>query len=223
MLVPDHFVRKGQHSTFDDSWTRSYLRAWEKFAGKVTNSIILVICVHTRLFCEWKLWITNLSRRSSWARNHVTIGERWHWDNPRTDFGRGDVQQPPISRSYLRYWAYRMYIGEWSDCYGYRYIYIYISSGGGRRLPVKPYFFPFFISHSQYCLKIVYPAVNKTNFIFLNKFSIQTPLWLSLNSLDKSIFTWYFPFEIMNICHLLTIILTSETGWSDAHTLLNTG
>ena len=30
MLVPDHFVREGQHSMVDDSWTRSYLRsAWE--------------------------------------------------------------------------------------------------------------------------------------------------------------------------------------------------
>ena len=30
---------------------------------------------------------------------------------PRTDFGRGDVvQQPPISRSYLGCWAYRIYI-----------------------------------------------------------------------------------------------------------------
>ena len=30
---------------------------------------------------------------------------------PRTDFGRGDVmQQPPISRSYLGYWAYVMNI-----------------------------------------------------------------------------------------------------------------
>ena len=56
MLVPDHCVCKGQHSTFDDSWTWSYLRgAREKFAGNVTNSIILVICVHTWLFCNSKL------------------------------------------------------------------------------------------------------------------------------------------------------------------------
>ena len=54
MLVTDHCVCKGQHSTFDDSW-RSYLCAWKKFAGNVTNSIILVMCVHSRLFCDWKL------------------------------------------------------------------------------------------------------------------------------------------------------------------------
>ena len=89
---------------------------------------------------------------------------------PRTDFGRGDVvQRSPISRSYLGYWAYRIYVGEWSYRCGYIdifiylyislslsvYIYIYtISSGGGRRLPVKLCFFSFFISHSQHCLKI---------------------------------------------------------------------
>ena len=45
---------------------------------------------------------------------------------PRTDFGRGDVvQQPPINRSYLGCWAYRIYIyiDEWSDCYDYIYIF----------------------------------------------------------------------------------------------------
>ena len=77
MLIPDHCVRKGQHSTFDDSQTGIYLRgAWEKFAGNVTirNSIILVICVHTQIFCDWKWQITNLSRRSSSARIITT----WH-------------------------------------------------------------------------------------------------------------------------------------------------
>ena len=48
---------------------------------------------------------------------------------PRTDFGRGDVQQPPISRSYLGYWAYRIYIGERSDPYGYIYIFIFPRAG----------------------------------------------------------------------------------------------
>ena len=46
---------------------------------------------------------------------------------PRTDFGRDDVvQQPPVSRSYLGYWSYRIYIGERSDRYGYIYIYLFI-------------------------------------------------------------------------------------------------
>ena len=62
---------------------------------------------------------------------------------PRTDFRRGDVvQRSPISRSYLGYWACRIYIGEWSDRYGYIYIF---ASGGGWRLPVKPYFFLIFL------------------------------------------------------------------------------
>ena len=73
----------------------------------------------------------------------------------RTDFRLGDVvQRSPISRSYLGYWEYRIYIyqiyigyiGEWSDRYGYIYIF---SSGGGRRLPVKPYFFSFFLNFPQ--------------------------------------------------------------------------
>ena len=75
---------------------------------------------------------------------------------PRTDFGRGDVvQQPPISRSYLEYLAYRIYIGERSDRYGYIYIYIciYFSAGRGRRLPVKPYFFFIFYFPQSTLLK----------------------------------------------------------------------
>ena len=72
--------------------------------------------------------------RDIWAR--VALSEII----PRTDFRRDDVvQRSPISWSYLGYWAYRIYIGEWSDRYWY--IYIFFSSGGGRRLPVKPYFF----------------------------------------------------------------------------------
>ena len=31
-----------------------------------------------------------------------------------------------ISQSYLGYWAYRIYIGERSDRYGYIYIYLFI-------------------------------------------------------------------------------------------------
>ena len=47
---------------------------------------------------------------------------------PRTDFGQGDVV-PPISRSYLGYWAYRIYISEWLDHYGYIYIFIFPQAG----------------------------------------------------------------------------------------------
>ena len=59
--------------------------------------------------------------RDIWAR--VALSEII----PRTDFRRDDVvQRSPISRSYLGYWACRIYIGECSDRYGYIYIYIYI-------------------------------------------------------------------------------------------------
>ena len=62
--------------------------------------------------------------RDIWAR--VALSEII----PRTDFRRGDVvQRSPISRSYQGYWAYRIYIGEWSDRYGYIYIYIFLTRG----------------------------------------------------------------------------------------------
>ena len=119
MLVLAHCVCKGQHSTFDDSWTRSYLRgAWEKFAGNVTISIINLshMCAYSAIL---RLKIINNKYieaielikipRDIWAR--VAVSEII----PRTDFRRGDVvQRSPISRSYLGYWAYRIYIGEWS-------------------------------------------------------------------------------------------------------------
>ena len=112
MLVPDHCVCKGQHSTFDDPWTRSYLPgAWEKFAGNVTISIINLshMCAYSAIL---RLKIINnksieaieLNKipRDIWAR--VALSEII----PRTDFRRGDVvQRSPISRSYLGYWACR--------------------------------------------------------------------------------------------------------------------
>ena len=87
--------------------------------------------------------------RDIWAR--VALNEII----ARTYFRRGDVlQRSPISRSYLGYWAYRIYIGEWADRYGYIHIYIF-SSGGGRRLPVKPYFFSFLYFPQSTLLKDV--------------------------------------------------------------------
>ena len=60
---------------------------------------------------------------------------------PRTAFGRGDVvQQPPISRSYLGYWAYRIYISERSDRYGYIYIYLFFL-GRGQQITGETLFF----------------------------------------------------------------------------------
>ena len=168
----------------------------------------------------------NLSRRSNSAKYQVTFEQGWHWVEiiARTNFRRGDVvQRSPISRSYLGYWAYRIYrwmVGPlWIHIYIYIYIHIFCS-GGGRRLPIKPYFFSFFlfptVNIAQGC---VYPAVDETSFLFLNIFFIQTPLLLSLNLLDNNIFIWYFPFQIVNICNLLAIILSSKTGWLDTHNL----
>ena len=75
---------------------------------------------------------------------------------PRTDYRRGDVvQRSPISRSYLGYWAYRIYIYIYYVCVCSRTAMdIFFIGQRGWRLPVKPYFFPFFISHSQHCLKM---------------------------------------------------------------------
>ena len=102
------------------------------------------------------------------------------------------------------------------------YIYIFFFLGRGQEITGKTLFFLIFLFQTvNIAWRCVYPAVNETSFQFLNIFSIQIPLWLSLNSLDNNIFTWYFPFEIVNICHLLAIILSSKTGWLDAHTLLN--
>ena len=144
MLVPDHCVCKGQHSTLEDSWMRSYLRgAWEKFAGNDTISTINLshMCAYSAIL---RLKIINnksieaieLSKipRDIWAR--VALSEII----PRTDFRRGDVvQRSPISRSYLGYWAYRIYIGEWSDHYGYIYMYFFL--GRGQEITGKTLFF----------------------------------------------------------------------------------
>ena len=95
MLVPDHCVCKGQHSTFDDSWTWSYLPgAWEKLAGNVAISIINLrhMCAYSAIL---RLKIINNKSietielckipRDIWAR--VALSEII----PHTDFRRGDV------------------------------------------------------------------------------------------------------------------------------------
>ena len=116
--------------------------AWEKFAGNVTIFIINLshMCAYSvilrlKIINNKSIEAIELSKipRDIWAR--VALSEII----PRTDFRWGDVvQRSPISRSYLGYWACRIYIGEWSDRYGYIYIF---ASGGGWRLPLKPYFF----------------------------------------------------------------------------------
>ena len=73
---------------------------------------------------------------------------------PRTDFERGDVvQQPRISRSYLGYWAYRIYVSERSDRYGYIYIYIYIFLGRGQEITGEAFFTSFFYFPQSTLLK----------------------------------------------------------------------
>ena len=147
MLVQDHCVCKGQHSTFDDSWTRSYLRgAWEKFSGNVTISIINLshMCAYSAIL--WLKIINNKSiaaiqlskiPRDIWASKGGT-----EWDNPWHRFQTGWCCATVTNQSILP-----RILGI-SDIY----LWIYFFSSGGGRLPVKPYFF--FISHSQYCLKM---------------------------------------------------------------------
>ena len=157
MLVPDHCVRKEQHSTFDDSWTRSYLRgAWEKFAGNVTMSIINLshMCAYSAI-----LRLKIINNKSIEAIEHSKIPrDIWAWVplseiiHPLHRLQTGwcaTVTNQSILPRILG--ISDIYIGEWSDRYGYIY---FFSSGGGRRLPVKPYFFSFYISHSQHCLKM---------------------------------------------------------------------
>ena len=105
----------------------------------------------------------------------------------------------------------------------YIYIYIYLSFlGWGQDMTGETLFFSHYFYFPQSTLfKDMCILLLMTPAFYFDMFCIQTPLWLSLNSLNNNIFTWYFPFEIMNICHLLTIILCSETGWWDAHTQLN--
>ena len=50
------------------------------------------------------------------------------------------------------------------------------------------YFFSFFLFPIvNIAQRYVYPTVNETGFLFLNIFSIQTPIWLSMNSWDNNI------------------------------------
>ena len=156
MLVPDHCVCKAQHSTFDDSRTRSYLPgAWEKLAGNVEISIINLchMCAYSAILrlkmINKSIEAIELSKipRDIWAR--VALSEiipphrfqtGWCWS--------------PISGSYPGYWACRIYIYRWMVRPLWIHI-IYFASSGGWRLPVKPNFFSFFFnSHSQHCLKM---------------------------------------------------------------------
>ena len=154
----------GAAFNFDDSWTWSYLRGvWDKFLGHVTISIINLshMCAYSailrlKIINDKSIEAIELSKipHDIWTR--VALSEII----ARTDFRRGDVvQRSPISRSYLGYGAYRIYIGEWSDRYGHIYIYIYIFLGRGQEIIGKTLFFLiFFISYSQHCLRMCVPC-----------------------------------------------------------------
>ena len=144
-----------KHSTFDDSGTRSYLPgAWERFAGNVTISIINLshMCAYSASLrlkiinnkSIEAIELTNIPR-DIWSR--VALSEII----PRTDFRRVLL----VTNNWILSRILGMsdiYVGEWSDHYGY-ILYIF-ASGGSWRFPVKPYFFSFFISHCQHCLKM---------------------------------------------------------------------
>ena len=142
MLVPDHCICKGQHSTFDESWMRCYLPgAWEKFAGNVTISIINFshMCAYSAIL---RLKIINnksieaieLSKIPCdiWARVALR-------DNPPHRFQTGWCWSP-ISGSYLGYWACRVYIYRWMV--GPLWIHIiYFCLGRGLEITGKTLFF----------------------------------------------------------------------------------
>ena len=125
----------------------------------------------------------------------------WHlgkggteWDNPLHRFRTGWCCATATNQSILARILGISDIYKWTvgPLWIYVYTYIHFSSGGGRRLPVKPYFFSFLYFPQSTLLK------DMCILLLMNIFSIQTFLWLSLHSLDNNIFTWYFRFEIMN-------------------------
>ena len=174
MLVPDHCVCKGQHSTFEDSWTRSYLPgAWEKFAGNVTISIINLshMCAFSailrlKIIYNKSIEAIELSKipRYIWAR--VALSEII----PRTDFKRVDVGHQSVDLTWdtghVGY-IYRWMVGPlWIHIYG---LYIF-ASGGGWRLPVKPYFFSFFSPQSTLFKDVCILLLMKPAFYFWTYF-----------------------------------------------------
>ena len=170
MLVPDHCVCKGQHSTFDDSWTRSYLPgAWEKFAGNVTISIINLshMCAFSAIL---RLKINNKSieaielskiPRYIWAR--VALSEII----PRTDFRRGDVGHWSVDLTwdtgYVGY-MYRWMVGPlWIHI-------IYFCLGQGLEITGKTLFFLIFAPQSTLFKGVCILLLMKPAFYFWTYF-----------------------------------------------------
>ena len=123
MLVPDPCVRKGQHLTFDDSWTWSYLRGvWKKFSGNVSISIINLrhMCAYSAIL---RLKITN--NKSIEAIELSNWDTTWHlskggteWENcphrSQTGWCATFTNQSIVPRI-LSISDIYIYIGEWSD------------------------------------------------------------------------------------------------------------
>ena len=161
MRVPDHCVCKGHHSTFDDSWTRSYLPGvWEKFAGNVSISIINLshMCAYSAILRLKIIINTYLSRRSNSARyQHLSKGGT-EWDNPPHRFQTGwccatVTNQSILPRILGMSDIYRWMVGPLL-IHTYAHTYVYICLGRGLEITGKPFFSHFFISHSQHCLKM---------------------------------------------------------------------
>ena len=171
MLVPDHCVCKGQHSTFDDSWTRSYLPgAWEKFAGNVTISIINLshMCAFSAIL---RLKIINnksieaieLSKIPCYIWARVALSEII----PRTDFRRGDVGHQSVDLTWDT--GHVGYIYRWMV--GPLWIHIiYFCLGRGLEITGKILFFLIFSPQSTLFKDVCILLLMKPAFYFWTYF-----------------------------------------------------
>ena len=156
MLVSDHCVRNG--AAFNIWWfmnaklytcLREICRQCYEYNNLAYSTILRLKIINDKSIEAIEL--SNI-RRDIWGK--VALSEIILC----TYFGRGDVvQQPPISRSNRGYWAHRIHISEWSDRYGYIYMFIIPRAGAGDYRWNLIFLF-IFISHSQHCLKICVPC-----------------------------------------------------------------
>ena len=108
-------------AAFDDSWTRIYIRdAWEKFAD---NMCAYSPILQLKIINNTSIVTIELRKipRDIWAR--VALSEITFPHRLRAGWCCATATNQSILPWIL---AYRIYIGEWSDRYGY----IYITSAG---------------------------------------------------------------------------------------------
>ena len=155
MLVPDHCVNKGQHSTFDDSWTSSYLCAWEKFCRHCYQFNNLIhMCAYSAIL---RLKIINNKSIEAIKLSKIPrdIWGRWHWVRyyPHR-FQTGWCCATVTNQSILPRILGISDIYRWTV--GPLWIHTYIFFlGRGQEITGETLFFShFFISYSQHCLKI---------------------------------------------------------------------